>query len=304
MATPAPDVKAVRRTLGAVGAERERSAIQTSIRRFLRHRLAVAGLIIVLILVFAAVFANQVSPHDPNAIVVTQIDDRPSAIYPLGLDQVGRDNLSRLIHAARISLSVGLVAVSIYIVIGTVLGALAGYFGGAVDILITRLTDTFLSFPTLMLILVVVSLVGPRIWNVMLVLGLLGWPPTCRLVRGEFLSLRERDYVHAARASGAVDSRIIFRHVLPNAMGPILVNATFGVATAILTEAALSFLGLGVQPPTASWGNMLTSAQSLSILEQRPFLWVPPGFAIFISVLAINFVGDGLRDALDPRLKR
>jgi peptide/nickel transport system permease protein len=304
MVTPARNVEIARRTLAAADNEPERSALRYSIRRFLRHRLAVAALIVVLALAFAAVFANQISPHDPNAIVVTQVDDHPSAAHRFGLDQVGRDNLSRLIHASRISLSVGLVAVTIYIAIGTVLGALAGFFGGVVDIVITRLTDTFLSFPTLMLILVVVSLVGPSIWNVMLVLGLLGWPPTCRLVRGEFLSLRERDYVQAARASGALDSRIIFRHVLPNAMGPILVNATFGVATAILTEAALSFLGLGVQPPTASWGNMLTSAQSLSILERKPFLWVPPGLAIFVSVLAINFVGDGLRDALDPRLKR
>lgn len=283
---------------------KEQSVWVVTLRRFFRHKMAVTGMILLAGLIFLAVFGKYVMPHDPNNIIVDVVSDAPSARYPLGLDQVGRDNLSRLIDATRISLSVGVVAVGIYVTIGIVLGSLAGYFGGWVDVAIMRSADMVLSFPSLMLILVVVSVVGPSIWNVMVVLGLLGWPPVARLVRGEFLSLRERDFVQAAVAMGGRDARIIFRHVLPNAMAPILVAATFGTAQAILTEASLSFLGLGVQPPQASWGNMLTAAQSLSILEKQPWLWVPPGLMIFTSVLAINFVGDGLRDALDPRLKR
>ncbi|MFO7173383.1 MAG: ABC transporter permease [Bacillota bacterium] len=274
------------------------------VRRFLRHRLAVLGLVILAALAVLALFGRQIAPHDPNAIIADVTTDAPSPGHPLGLDPVGRDNLSRLIDATRISLSVGVGSVAIYVTIGVILGAIAGYFGGWVDMVIMRLADVVLSFPTLMLILVVTAVVGPSFWNVILVLGLLGWPPVARLVRGEFLTLREREFTQAARALGARDSRIIFRHILPNASGPILVAATFGTAQAILVEAALSFLGLGVQPPQASWGNMLIAAQSLTVLEEKPWMWLPPGLMIFISVLAINFVGDGLRDALDPRLRR
>ncbi|MFZ5825752.1 MAG: oligopeptide ABC transporter permease [Bacillota bacterium] len=272
-------------------------------RRFLRHRLALIGLIILLGLITMAVFAPALAPHHPNEIMAS-MDDRPSPKHRLGLDMVGRDVLSRVIHASRISLSVGVVAVSIQVTVGTILGSMAGYYGRAVDILLTRLADMFLSFPQIMLILVIVSFVGPSIWNIMVVLGLLGWPPIFRIVRGQFLTLREQDFVQAGRAMGARDFRLIFRHILPNSMGPILVAATFGTATAILTEASLSFLGLGVQPPQASWGNMLINAQSITVIESMPWLWVPPGALIFLSVLAINFVGDGLRDALDPRLKQ
>lgn len=273
-------------------------------RRFWRHKLAVVSLVIVLGMAVTAIFAPQIAPHNPNQIDSVSVDDKPSQAHPLGLDQVGRDNLSRLIYGTRISLSVGIVAVAIYVAIGTVLGALSGYFGGWVDIVFTRLCDVVLSFPTLILILVVVSLVGPGLWNIMWVLGLLGWPSVFRIVRGQFMQLRDQEFVQAGHSIGLNHSRIIFRHVLPNALGPILVAATFGTATAILTEASLSFLGLGVRPPAASWGNMLNAAQSLSLLEHAPWQWVPPGAAIFIAVLAINFVGDGLRDALDPRLKR
>lgn len=273
------------------------------IRRFLRHRLALLGLVILIGLACVAIFAPQLAPHDPNKIMTVAVD-RPTPQHPLGLDQVGRDILSRVIHASRISLSVGIVAVAIYVVIGTVLGAVAGFYGGKTDVALTRLADMFLSFPQIMLIIVIVSFVGPSIWNIMVVLGLLGWPPIFRIVRGQFLSLREQDFVQAGRAMGARDARLIFRHMLPNSMGPILVSATFGTANAILTEASLSFLGLGVQPPQASWGNLLIDAQSITVIERMPWLWVPPGALIFVSVLAINFVGDGLRDALDPRLKR
>lgn len=271
-------------------------------RRFLRHKLAVIGLVFVIFLALVAMLAPVIAPYDPNAIG-TEFQAPPSAKHVMGTDSVGRDVLSRLIYGTRISLSVGIVSVSLYVVIGIVLGAVAGYYGGTIDVIIMRLSDVVMSFPSLMLILVVVALIGPSIYNVMLVLGLLGWPQVARLVRGQFLTLRGQDFVQAGMALGARDPRLIFRHILPNAMSPVLVAATFGTALSILTEASLSFLGLGVQPPTASWGNMLTDAQSLSILESMPWLWVPAGGAIFLSVLCINFVGDGLRDALDPRLK-
>jgi peptide/nickel transport system permease protein len=273
------------------------------LRRFLRHKLAVTGFVLLALLVLLAVFAPYVAPHDPNFVDPVSMDDSPSRLHPFGLDTVGRDVLSRVIVASRISLSVGVVAVGIYVIIGSVLGSLAGYFGGVLDVLLTRVCDTVLSFPQIVLIIVIVGVIGPSIWNIMVVLGLLGWPQIFRIVRGQFLSLREQDFVQAGRAMGARDGRLIFRHVLPNSMGPILVAATFGTASAILTEAALSYLGLGVQPPQASWGNLLIQAQSITVIEQQPWLWVPPGMLIFVSVLAINFVGDGLRDALDPRLK-
>jgi peptide/nickel transport system permease protein len=222
----------------------------------------------------------------------------------LGTDSAGRDVLSRLLYAGRVSLSVGLVAVSIYVSIGIVLGGLAGYYGGWVDSVIMRVADMVLSFPSLIIIIVMVSLLGPSIYNVMLVIGGLGWPPIARLVRGNFLSLRQQEFVVAAQAGGAKHRRIIFRHVLPNALAPVIVAASFGMAQAILLEAGLSFLGLGVQPPTPSWGNMLSDAQSVLVLRNMPWLWLPPGIMIAITVLSVNFIGDGLRDALDPRATR
>lgn len=272
------------------------------IRRFRRHKLAVAGLVVVVLLVLVALLAPVIAPYNPNEIG-TDFQAAPSATHLLGTDALGRDVVSRLIYGTRISLSVGVVSVGLYVAIGIILGALAGYYGGVVDTIIMRVSDMVMAFPSLMLILVVVSLIGPSIYNVMLVLGLLGWPQVTRIVRGEFLKLRGQDFVQAGRALGAPDVRLIFRHLVPNALSPVLVAATFGTAVAILSEAALSFLGMGVQPPTASWGNMLADAQSLSILESMPWRWLPAGSAIFLAVLCINFVGDGLRDALDPRLK-
>lgn len=273
-------------------------------RRFIRHRLALISSIVLLAIVLIAAAADVLAPYDPAFIDPLVFDEAPTPAHPLGTDRIGRDVLSRLIHGGRISLSVGVVAVSIYMVLGVVLGALAGYYGGWVDNVISRIIDIVLSFPTLMLILVLVSLLGPGLQNIMLVLGLLGWPQVARIVRGEVLRLRTNDFVWAARMIGSPNSRIITHHILPNAMGPMLVAATFGVASAILSESALSFLGLGVQPPTASWGQMLNDAQSLTILESKPWLWIPPGMMILISVLSINFIGDSLRDALDPQLRR
>ncbi|GAB4564625.1 MAG: ABC transporter permease [Anaerolineae bacterium] len=273
-------------------------------RRFKRHRLAMISTVVFGIIVFLAIFADFIAPYDPAYIDPLVFDERPSPGHWLGTDRVGRDVLSRLIYGGRVSLSVGVVAVAIYMVIGTILGSIAGYYGGWVDSVISRLIDIVLSFPTLMLILVLVSLLGPGLRNIMLVLGFLGWPQVARIVRAEFMRLRVQDFVMAAEVIGATNRRIIVRHIMPNAMGPMLVAATFGVANAILSESALSFLGLGVQPPTPSWGQMLNEAQSLTILESKPWLWMPAGMMILLSVLSINFIGDSLRDALDPQLRR
>jgi peptide/nickel transport system permease protein len=226
----------------------------------------------------------------------------PSAAHLLGSDVVGRDVLSRLIYGSRVSLSVGLFSVSIYMVLGTLLGCMAGYFGGRIDMAISRLIDAVLSFPALMLILVIVGLLGPSTLNIIIAIAVLSWPEVARIARGQTLAAREETYVLASEAAGARPKSIILEEILPNILSPIIVDATFGIARAILVEAGLSFLGMGVQPPTASWGNMLNDAQSLSILESMPWMWVPPGLMIFIATISINFVGDGLRDALDPKL--
>jgi len=273
-------------------------------QRFKHHRVALIGAVILVVLTVVSIGAPLIASHDPFSVNISAYRQGPQGSHPLGTDSSGRDVLSRLLHAGRVSLSVGLVAVAIYTAIGVVLGALAGYFGGWVDSLLMRAADIVLSFPSLIVIITVVSILGPSIYNVMLVIGLLGWPPIARIVRSLFLSLREREFVLAARTVGASDSRIMFMHVLPNALAPVIVAATFGMANAILLEASLSFLGLGVQPPTPSWGNMLTDAQSISVLDSMPWLWIPPGIMIALAVLSINFIGDGLRDALDPHFDR
>ncbi len=288
-----------RRSLAPTPSQRWRVA-----RAFARHRLAVAGLVVIVLLGLAAIFAPAVASHDPYEVDLLAAGQPPSGEHWLGTDEVGRDVFSRLVYGSRVSLSVGLVAVTIYTTLGMVLGAISGYFGGFVDGAIQRLTDTVMCFPPLIIIIAAVSITGPSIWNVMMIIGLLTWTGTCRLVRGQFLSLREREFVESARAVGVSNPRLIVRHLLPNTLAPVLVSATFGVAATILTEAGLSFLGLGVQPPTPSWGNLINLAQSATILQTMPWLWAPPGFLIAVAVLSINFIGDGLRDALDPRAAR
>ncbi len=297
---------------GSAGAEAPGLA-QLSIRtqrgagvwqRFRRHRMAMAALVIMLLLAIGAIGAPVIARKSPYKVDLSSYRKPPSRAHILGTDAAGRDVFSRLLYAGRVSLSVGLVAVSIYTAIGMTLGALAGYAGGWVDGLVMRLADVFLSFPSLIIIITMVAVLGPSIYNVMLAIGLLGWPPIARLLRGDLLTLREREFVTASRAVGASGWRIVIRHLLPNAMAPIIVAATFGIANAILLEAGLSFLGLGVPLPTASWGNMLTDAESLTVLSTMPWLWVPPGVMIALAVLSINFIGDGLRDALDPHLRR
>ncbi len=272
-------------------------------RRLRRNPRAMLGLYLLIILGLTALLAPYITNHDRDAIDMMMVERPPSALHWLGTDDLGRDVFTRLIYGGRVSLTVGLVAVAIYLCIGVVLGSVAGYYGGVVDNVIMRITDVIMVLPFFPLALTMAAVLGPSVYNTMIIIGLLGWTGICRLVRGEFLSLRRRDFVEAAYAEGASDARIIFRHILPNAMAPIMVAATLGVAGAILSEAGLSFLSLGVQQPTPSWGNMLSSAISLRVLLLRPWLWIPPGLIIFVAVLSVNLLGDGLRDALDPRLK-
>ena len=271
-------------------------------RRFKKDKLALASLMLLLILALIAVFAPILAPYDPVK-TVGAFDAAPTGDFLLGTDDVGRDNLSRLIYGSRISLIVGIGSVIIYTIIGITLGLISGYFGGIIDNVIMRITEVFMAYPRFMIILVIVSLIGPNMWTVMFVMGLMGWPPLCRLVRGEVLKIKTLDYVSSAVVTGYSPTTIVFQHILPNAMSPILVNFTFGIALAILTEASLSFLGLGVQPPTASWGNMLTAAQSLTVLTSEPWRWIPPGLCILVTVLAVNFLGDGLNDAIGSDAK-
>jgi peptide/nickel transport system permease protein len=271
-------------------------------RRFFRHRLALIGLGILLVMVFIAIFAPFIS-SDPYHGNLRMIRKAPQAGHWLGTDGAGRDVWARLAYASRISLTVGIVAVTVATVIGLLLGSIAGYCGGKIDSLIMRFTDIILCFPTLLVILSVVTIVGPSAVNVMVIIGAFTWPGMCRLVRAQFLSLRELDYVLAARSIGASNRAIITRHLMPNVVAPVSVAVTLGLAGAILTEAGLSFLGLSVQVPTPTWGNMLFGATTISIIENNWWLWLPPGLAIALTVLAINFVGDGLRDALDPRMR-
>ncbi|HXC93271.1 MAG TPA: oligopeptide ABC transporter permease [Geobacteraceae bacterium] len=271
-------------------------------RKFTSNRFAATGALIVLALFALSFLAPYITPYSPDDLDAYRVLLPPSADHWMGTDELGRDVLTRIIYGARISLKVGFVAVGIAAFLGTIAGLLAGYFGGWLDQLLMRLVDIMLCFPTFFLILAVIAMLEPSIWYIMIIIGLTGWMGVARLVRAEVLSLRERDFVVAARCIGASHTRIIFRHILPNAMSPVFVSATLGVAGAILTESALSFLGIGVQPPVPSWGNMLTAGKDY--LEFAWWLSLFPGVAILVTVIAYNLVGEGLRDALDPRISR
>jgi peptide/nickel transport system permease protein len=271
-------------------------------RRIRRHPSAVVGGAVFLVMVAVALLADLLAPYHPyQDYTVSDSLIQPGARFLLGTDDVGRDILSRILHGSRVSLTVGLVVQAISITVGTVLGLLAGYFGRRVDDVISAVTTIMLAFPSLLFAIVVMAVIGPSIFNVFLALGLVNWPIVCRLVRGEVLSLKEREFVLAARAVGAPDLRTMLRHILPNCAGPIIVVATLGMASAILAEASLSFLGLGVQPPTPSWGSML--AQGRDFIHQAWWMTTFPGLAIFVTILGLNLLGDGLRDVLDPRLR-
>jgi len=269
-------------------------------QRFRQNSLAVAGGIVVFSLFFIAVFAPVLSPYDPDLIDRRQVLVPPGVHHLLGTDDLGRDVLSRMIFGARISLAVGFVAVGISTLIGMLLGALAGYYGGWPDRIIMRFIDIMLSIPTFFLILAVIAFIGPSIWNIMAIIGLTSWMGVARLVRAEFLSLKEREFVLAAKAVGAGDLRIIFNHIMINSMAPVLVSAVLGIAGAVLVESALSFLGIGVQPPTPSWGNILSLGKDY--IELAWWLSLFPGLAILITVLGYNLLGEGIRDSIDPRL--
>ena len=275
------------------------SYLQTVVRRFRRHHLAAVSLVILVILGGAALLAPVIAPYDPDAIVGS-FSGAPNLQFWLGTDQIGRDVFSRLLFAMRISLLVGVMATLISTVIGVVLGLIAGYFGGVADMIIMRFTDMVMSFPYILLVLVAASIFKPGLWNIILILGFVDWPGIARLVRGNVLSLRETNFIKGNIVAGMPLRHILFSEILPNTAAPILVYATSVLALSMLDEAALSFLGMGVQPPTASLGNMLNGAQSLTVLTKQPWLWIPPGLLIVVLVIAINFIGDALRDALDP----
>jgi peptide/nickel transport system permease protein len=272
------------------------------IKRFKKHKLAVVSLYFLSIMTILALLAPIISPYNPNQ-VSTSFSSPPSLEHWLGTDQIGRDMFSRLLYATRISLFVGFAATIISTVIGVILGLVAGYFGGVVDIIIMRITDTIMSFPYILLVLVAAAIFGAGLWNIILILGFVDWPGAARLVRGNVLSLRETNFVKGNIVAGMPNRYILFSEILPNTIGPVLVYATSVFAISILDEAALSFLGMGVQPPTASLGNILNGAESITILTSKFWLWVPAGVLIILLVVSINFVGDALRDAIDPSAK-
>lgn len=303
-------MEAVKRTEEIVHGVAPKATSLTSqvFRRLTRNRLAIIGGAILILLMLISLFAPIITKVSVgwgrDEIDIRYIRAEPSARHPLGTDSAGRDNFTRLLYGGQVSLSIALSSVVVYMAIGVIVGSIAGFFGGWIDNLLMRLVDVVQSFPFLLLALTIVAIRGPSVANLVFAILFLSWPVPARLVRGEFLSLRERDYVEAARATGASPFRTIVRHMLPNAMAPLIVNATLEVAGIILLEAALSYLGFGVSQPTPTWGNMLTEAQNLGVLTRMPWLWLPPGLMIFLTVLSINFLGDGLRDALDPRLKQ
>jgi len=268
-------------------------------QRFARSKLALGALIYVAVITLIAIAAPLLSRYDPNGVDLVHRLAPPNAQHRFGTDDLGRDVLTRMMFGARVSLTIGFAATAIALIVGSFLGALAGYYGGVIDWLVSRLIEIVLCFPFLFLLLGIVALFNPSMTTILVALGLTSWTSEARFIRAEFLKVREMDFAQAARASGARDARIIFRHLLPNSLAPVLVSASFGVAHAILVESALSFLGLGVPPPMASWGSILSVAEQF--IDYAWWLIVFPGAAIFTTVVAFNIIGDRLRDALDPR---
>jgi peptide/nickel transport system permease protein len=271
--------------------------------RFARHRLAMVAAVILSLEILMVIFLPGILGMDPYTNNAGYYDSRPSALYPLGTDEIGRDVFARLVYGGRVSLMVGICSALISTAIGIPLGMIAGFYSGAVRTVIMRVTDTFMSFPNLVIQLFIVGMLGSSQTTVMFVIGALGWTSFTRLSYSRVLAIREQEYIEAARATGISAPVQLFKYFLPNALSPLLVNFSFATASAIIQESSLSFLGLGIQPPIASWGNMVRSAQAISILSYKPWLWVPPGVFLVLTVLSINFIGDGLRDALDPKMK-
>ena len=277
--------------------------MQDVFRRFKAHKLAMVGLCVIILEVLLVFLLPMIFDLDPYSSDINAFGAVPSAEHILGTDDIGRDIFARLIYGGQVSLFVGLVSTLISVAIGVPLGVIAGYYGGIFETIVMRSADVFMSFPSIILILVLVSVVGPSIFTVTLVIGIMGWTQFARLIYGNVLSVREKDYVESARAICEKNLRIITKYILPNTFAPVLIALTFSTANAIIMESSLSFLGMGVQSPQASWGNILYDAQSITVLSQKPWLWVPPGIALVLTVLSINFFGDGVRDALDTKMK-
>lgn len=282
---------------------KQNSYVRDILQRFCAHKPAMISAVVlslVILLVIALPFVLHLDPYTSDYGV--SFGSAPSVLHLLGTDDIGRDIFARFVYGGRVSLSVGIVSAVISMLVGVPLGLIAGYYKGIAETLIMRCADIFMSFPAMVLILVLVSVLGPSVTTVTLVIGVLGWPKFARLIYGNVLSAREQDYVESAKAIGTKDGAILTKYILPNTFAPVIISFTFRAAQAIITESALSFLGMGVQAPQASWGNILYDAQSISVLSQRPWLWFPPGLALLITVLCINFLGDGVRDALDTKM--
>lgn len=273
------------------------------LKRFLKNKLALIGFIILTIFILAAVFAPFITSFDRDSIDLMNIESSPGSLHILGTDELGRDVFTRLLYGGRVSLGVALCATVIQLAIGVSLGCISGFYGKWVDNIIMRIVDIVMCFPFFIIAITIASLFGASVWNVILIIGLLQWTGVARIVRAQILSLKQSEFIEAARAMGLSSLEIIRKHIIPNVLSPIIVNATLNVATGILMEAGISFLGLGVKQPQPSWGNMLSAAQSMRVIQYEWWLWIPAGLLVFLSVLSINFVGDGLRDALDPKMK-
>ena len=279
--------------------------------RLKKNKMAMLGLYLLIFMVAMSIFGPIISPYNMETIDFTNTNVKPSLAHPLGTDEIGRDILTRLMYGGRVSIMVGVVAVILELLIGIILGGISGYYGGVIDAIIMRIVDIFMCFPSLPFLIMLSAVMSDwkvppqyRMFIVMFILGLLGWPGICRLVRGQILSLREQEFMQAVEALGIRDRKRIFGHLLPNTMAAIIVTATLGIGGAILAESALSYLGLGVTPPVPSWGQMIQAVNDMYTFQYKPWTWMPAGICILITVVAINLFGDGLRDALDPKLKR
>ncbi|MDO4564286.1 MAG: ABC transporter permease [Clostridia bacterium] len=271
--------------------------------RFRKHKLAMAGTIVMVLLTLSVVFVPMIFKLDPYYMDYSALNQAPSSAHLLGTDSMGRDILARTLYGGRVSILVGLAAVCVSALIGIPLGLLSGYYEHTVGRVVMRIADIFMSFPTMVLMLVVVAMFNPSIVVLILVIGIIGWPRYTRLMYSNTLSIRQKEYVEAARTSGCKTTTILARYILPNSISPVWVTMTFGVGSAILTETTLSFLGVGIQPPAASWGNLIREALSYATLSLRPWVWIPAGIAIILVTICVNFIGDGVRDALDPQTK-
>lgn len=272
------------------------------LNRFKKNKLAMIGTVLILILVIFSIIAPLIISKDINKVDLMNISMSPSKDHILGTDEMGRDVFARLVYGGRVSLTVGMLGMLIQIFIGTTLGIIAGFYGGVVDSIIMRIVDVFMCFPFFVIAIAMAAILGPNIWNVIIIIGVLSWTGIARIVRAEILKLKKSEYIEAAHALGIKNIRILLKHLLPNIIPSVIVASTLSIASGILTEASLSFLGMGVKPPQPSWGNMLAAAQNMRTLQSEWWLWIPPGLCVFLTVMSINFMGDGMRDFLDPNV--